>query len=237
MRLPWTLPSRTKAAVVSVLSASLVAVPALSRVDPARISGPTAERDHDARGSSAAPSGLQVTSTVTAPRRRASREGRAHEGRHAARRHAHHDVAAPRPAPHLPRPVRGVVLRAFHGRGTPTPARPPSPPGRARAACRRSAGIPRPRAPRAGRSCRRPRRRAGRPRASPRHDELHGPRERRAPRGPPRAPRARSARFMSRAMASGESRSRRRLRGVRPLGGQARRSESSAWAGAPILLL
>ncbi len=49
MRLPYTLPSRAKAAVVSVLSVSLVAVPALSRVDPASTSGPTSSAITTAR--------------------------------------------------------------------------------------------------------------------------------------------------------------------------------------------
>src|SRR5207245_39814 len=42
MRLPYTLPSRAMLAVVSVLRISLVAVPALRRVEPARTSGPGA---------------------------------------------------------------------------------------------------------------------------------------------------------------------------------------------------
>src|SRR5262249_50504889 len=57
--------------VVMVLSASLVAVPALSRVEPASTSGPT----RSAITRLAAPrgtSGLHVTSTDSAPRRRAS---------------------------------------------------------------------------------------------------------------------------------------------------------------------
>ena len=61
-------------AVVRVLSTSLVAVPALSRVEPASTSGPGARAitsgARRARARSAA--GLHATSTVRAPRRRAS---------------------------------------------------------------------------------------------------------------------------------------------------------------------
>src|SRR5215471_10499889 len=81
MRLPYTLPSRAMLAVVSVLRTSLVAVPAFSRVDPARTSGPGAgeittsalrprrgdrSRALDARGDDARRE-LHVTSTVLAP--------------------------------------------------------------------------------------------------------------------------------------------------------------------------
>src|SRR5262249_57729482 len=73
-------------AVVSVLSTSLVAVPALSRVDPASTSGPGAGaittsiqvfvRRRDAPAPEGLPRGrpaaLQVTSTVFAPRPRAA---------------------------------------------------------------------------------------------------------------------------------------------------------------------
>ena len=57
--------------MVSVLSASLVAVPALSRVEPVSTSGPTASAI-TTRAAEAGTSGLQVTSAVAAPRLRAS---------------------------------------------------------------------------------------------------------------------------------------------------------------------
>src|SRR5262245_2814602 len=87
MRLPYTLPSRAMLAVVSVLRTSLVAVPALSRVEPARTSGPGAGEmttSIEPRARSAedwrlregrrdeAPVELHVTSTVLAPARRAA---------------------------------------------------------------------------------------------------------------------------------------------------------------------
>ena len=57
--------------MVSVLSASLVAVPALRRVEPVSTSGPTASA-MTTRAAAAGTSGLQVTSAVAAPRLRAS---------------------------------------------------------------------------------------------------------------------------------------------------------------------
>src|SRR5262249_60685713 len=67
-------PAPAMAAVVSVFRTSLVAVPALSRVEPAKTSGPVTgttlrfAADRERR----APSALQATSTVVAPRRRAT---------------------------------------------------------------------------------------------------------------------------------------------------------------------
>src|SRR5213083_970861 len=90
MRLPYTLPTRAMLAVVSVLRISLVAVPALSRVEPARTSGPGAGAmitfavflvcRRDAFAGPPAPdglpkrarAGLHDTSTVFAPARRAA---------------------------------------------------------------------------------------------------------------------------------------------------------------------
>src|SRR5438093_1532995 len=90
MRLPYTFPSRAMLAVVSVLRISLVAVPALSRVEPARTSGPGAGAmitfavflvcRRDAFAGPPAPdglpkrarAGLHDTSTVFAPARRAA---------------------------------------------------------------------------------------------------------------------------------------------------------------------
>src|SRR2546430_2510929 len=90
MRLPYTLPSRAMLAVVSVLRISLVAVPALRRVEPARTSGPGAGAmitfavflvcRRDAFAGPPAPdgllkralAGLHDTSTVFAPARRAA---------------------------------------------------------------------------------------------------------------------------------------------------------------------
>jgi hypothetical protein len=73
MRLPYVLPSRTIAIVEIRLRTSFWAVPALSRVEPARTSGPTGT----SIGYSASPlSGvarLQESDTVSAPRRRAAR--------------------------------------------------------------------------------------------------------------------------------------------------------------------
>ena len=69
MRLPYVFPSRTMAPVVSVLSASLVAVPAFIRVDPVTTSGPvrmtmvTSQRSSSSSGGSE-----QVRKTVRAPR-------------------------------------------------------------------------------------------------------------------------------------------------------------------------
>src|SRR5262249_6405846 len=87
MRLPYTLPSRAMLAVVSVFRTSLVAVPAFSRVDPVRTSGPgageimtstalrprrgDASRALDARGDGSRLE-LHVTSTVLAPTPRAA---------------------------------------------------------------------------------------------------------------------------------------------------------------------
>src|SRR5215468_4849707 len=108
IRLPCTLPSRVKAAVVSVLSASFVAVPALSRVEPASTSGPTRRAITKAAAPRGTP-GLHVTSTESAPRRRASAS--------AARTKRVTPLAA---MPTTTSPARGgacprVVLRALHG--------------------------------------------------------------------------------------------------------------------------
>src|SRR5437667_417262 len=90
MRLPYTFPSRAMLAVVSVWRISLLAVPALSRVEPARTSGPGAGAmitfavflvcRRDAFAGPPAPdglpkrarAGLHDTSTVFAPARRAA---------------------------------------------------------------------------------------------------------------------------------------------------------------------
>src|SRR6267143_1433667 len=114
-------------AVVSVLSTSLVAVPALSRVEPARTSGPGA--------------GAMTTFALT-----------------------------PRARLHVTITVRAPARRA--------------------AACRTSAGTPRPRAHRAGRWCRRRRRSAARGRRGRRRSDRRRRRSR-ARRARPRARRAR----------------------------------------------
>src|SRR5204863_9571528 len=59
-------------AVVSVLRTSLVAVPALSRVEPASTSGPVAGATTTSAREPRAVVGLHATSTVRAPRRRAA---------------------------------------------------------------------------------------------------------------------------------------------------------------------
>src|SRR5207249_3064146 len=85
MRLPYTFPSRVMLAVVRVLSTSFVAVPALSRVEPASTSAPgpgamttMAPNARAVRPRSTA--GLHATSTVPAPRRRASARAAAANG-------------------------------------------------------------------------------------------------------------------------------------------------------------
>ena len=60
------------AAVVKVFSTSLVAVPALSRVDPASTSGPVIGRIRTSASTLPGQLGLQLIRTVPAPRRRAA---------------------------------------------------------------------------------------------------------------------------------------------------------------------
>ena len=153
-------PARRTLAVVSVLSTSFVAVPALSRVEPASTSGPTASAmTMPARR--AATTGLHVTSTVARPARRATRR--------APRTNGVTPLAA---IPTTTSPARArrrisragrprVVLRALHERKT-APRPPAMTAGRARAACRTWAGTPRPRSRPAGRWCPRRRNAAGR---------------------------------------------------------------------------
>ena len=65
---PKTLPEEAKAAVVIWFSATLVAVPAFNRVDPATTSGPVSRRTRISAVSSMPGDPLAVTSTVVAPR-------------------------------------------------------------------------------------------------------------------------------------------------------------------------
>src|SRR5205823_2195087 len=89
------------AAVVSVLRTSLVAVPALSRVEPASTSGPGAGAMMTSAGAPRVVVGLHATRTVRAPRRRAAasaaerRDDRVHRRRDLApdARHRQHGPA------------------------------------------------------------------------------------------------------------------------------------------------
>src|SRR3989441_1784387 len=68
MRSPLVRPSFTIAAVESMFSASFVAVPALSRLEPARISGPTRRTMGTSASWASGDAGSQVIPTVRAPR-------------------------------------------------------------------------------------------------------------------------------------------------------------------------
>ena len=114
IRLPYTLPSRAKAPVVSVLSASLVAVPALSRVEPGQDLRSDGERDDDA-GAPARHVRIARHEHGRGPAAPRFAERAAHEGSHPARRDPDDDVAGARPPPHLTRAGRPVVLGALHG--------------------------------------------------------------------------------------------------------------------------
>ena len=99
-----------------MLSTSLVAVPALSRVEPAMISGPTAGRDRQID------EGLQLVARIAGHEHdaRAGLAGAgqraAHERRHAAGRHADDDVLLGRiEARDRPRAFLVVVFGAFLG--------------------------------------------------------------------------------------------------------------------------
>ncbi len=67
IRLPYALPQRIIAVVVSVLRTSLVAVPAFMRVEPARTSGPGTGLMTTSARSNFRASGAQVTKIVAAP--------------------------------------------------------------------------------------------------------------------------------------------------------------------------
>ena len=71
IRLPKHLPRRTIAPVVSMFSTSLVAVPALSRVEPLSTSGPTTGRIIRSTCGSSSDSVLQTSPMVVAPTDRA----------------------------------------------------------------------------------------------------------------------------------------------------------------------
>src|SRR5205807_5130480 len=116
-------------AVVSVLRTSLVAVPALSRVEPASTSGPgagatstsaTPRSDRDGSdehvGDAAERSGRVADhENRAAAARPRHAERRAHERRHAARRDPDDHVALARPGPKPPDRVPCVVLGALAG--------------------------------------------------------------------------------------------------------------------------
>ena len=67
IRLPYTLPSRTITPVESKLRAILVAVPALSRVDPASNSGPVSRRISISQGIGTCSAGTQAMAIARAP--------------------------------------------------------------------------------------------------------------------------------------------------------------------------
>ena len=71
MRLPKHLPRRTMAPVVSVFKTSLVAVPALRRVEPLNTSGPTTGRIIRSTCESSSDSVLHTRPIVVAPTDRA----------------------------------------------------------------------------------------------------------------------------------------------------------------------
>ena len=72
MRSPFVRPLRIIAAVESMLRTSFVAVPALRRLEPARISGPTSTTIGTATASASAEPGTHVTHDVNTPRARAA---------------------------------------------------------------------------------------------------------------------------------------------------------------------
>ena len=79
-------------AVVSMLSTILVAVPALSRVEPAITSGPTAGAIVRSTKVCSSVRGSQVTKMIFEPARRARVSAPRTNWRHAAGRHADDDV-------------------------------------------------------------------------------------------------------------------------------------------------
>ena len=96
IRLPYVLPARTIAAVVSMLSTILVAVPAFSRVDPAITSGPTVSTMATSARSFSSDRGSQVMPMMRRFAARAARDGAPHERRDAARGNANDDILARR---------------------------------------------------------------------------------------------------------------------------------------------
>ena len=156
--------------------------------------GPDGERHHHARGAERGTRGIARDEHGGGAAPRAP--PRAPRARTASRRSPPRPPprrrAAPAGAPGA-RPPRASSSAPSRGPEHGGRARPPSPPGPGAAACRRSAGTRPPRARPGGRSCPRPRRRAGRPARSARRDQLHRSRQRR--RGPAhRAHRARRRR-------------------------------------------
>ena len=108
---------RIIAAVVSMLSTIFVAVPALSRVEPAMTSGPTAGAIVRSTNVCSSVRGSQVTKMIFAPGLARARQRAAHELRHAAGRHADDDVLLGRPQPaDRARAFLVVVLDAFLAR-------------------------------------------------------------------------------------------------------------------------
>ena len=71
IRLPKVAPVRTITPVESMLSTSLVAVPAFIRVEPVRTSGPVAGVMASSAACDSAEPGTQLSPTVSAPRSRA----------------------------------------------------------------------------------------------------------------------------------------------------------------------
>ena len=105
---------RTIAAVVSMLRTSLVAVPALSRVEPAMTSGPTAGAIVRSTNVCSSVRGSHVTKMIFALGLARARQAAAHVRRHAAGRHADDDVLLRRLEPlDRARAVLVAVLGAF----------------------------------------------------------------------------------------------------------------------------
>lgn len=73
MRLPYVRPILIMSAVENAFRITLVAVPALSRVEPVRASGPVSATTLIRASSRSGAVGLQVTSTVNAPAAPAAR--------------------------------------------------------------------------------------------------------------------------------------------------------------------
>jgi hypothetical protein len=106
----------TIAPVVSALSTSLVAVPALSRVDPAITSAPTAGRNRQVHERLQLGAGSQVTKMIRDPALRARVSAPRTNCVMPLGRHADHDVGLGRvEARHRPRAFFVVVLDAFLG--------------------------------------------------------------------------------------------------------------------------
>ena len=122
MRLPYVLPIRIMAPVVSVLSTSLVAVPALSRVEPVTTSGPTGTvMQLVAAGAQDLGRRVQAEEDRLRAEGLGPAERRAHVRRGAAGGDAQHDVVGPDTRRSSMSPIAGVEVvlgaldRAYQG--------------------------------------------------------------------------------------------------------------------------